>query len=237
LTANGIAQAQIAHNFWQTEIDEQHIHAPDRYFVSPLFRTLQTAQVTFEGLRLPEEGAAAPFVPLIVEKLRENISIHTCDRRSNRTVIHEAYPNWRIEPGFTECDELWTGVTGETDSSEAERSIEVLDQIFAVADDDEKNHEDNGLFISITSHSGEIGSLLGVLGHRPFSLNTGAIIPVLVKAETIYHRQPTTTTTTTKPWTTSAHCTVPPVTSVSACVCPSSAMLVTTPLVPTGGCQ
>ncbi|KAL1966492.1 hypothetical protein VTN77DRAFT_4414 [Rasamsonia byssochlamydoides] len=227
LTDNGIAQAQTAHNFWQKEIDEQRIHTPDSYFVSPLFCTLQTAQITFSGLRLP--AGAAKFVPLIVEKLRENISIHTCDRRSNRTVIHDAFPDWPIEPGFTECDELWNGVTGETDSSEAVRSLEVLDQIFA-----KEEGKDNGLFISITSHSGEIGSILSVLGHQPFSLNTGAVIPVLVKAETIYRPSPTTST---QPWTTSPHCTVPPVTSVSACLCPSSAAPVTTPLVPTSGCN
>ena len=174
-------------------------------------------------LRLP--NGAAPFVPLIVEKLRENISIHTCDRRSNKTVIHDAFPNWPIEPGFTECDELWNGVTAESASSEAVRSTEVLDQIFS---------KEDGLFISMTSHSGEIGSLLSVLGHRPFGLNTGAVIPVLVKAETIYHPQPTTST---QPWTPSPHCTLPPVTSVSACLCPSSAIPVTTPLVPTSGCN
>lgn len=185
--------------------------------------------------RLPAD--AAKFAPLILEKLRENISIHTCDRRSNRSVIQQAFPfpTWRFEPGFTECDELWNGVTGETASSEAVRSKEVLDQIFSFSRTSSAGKKDNGLFISITSHSGEIASLLSVLGHRPFSLNTGAVIPVLVKAETVYyHPSPTTTT---QPWTTSPHCTVPPVTSVSACLCPSSAAPVTTPLVPTSGCN
>ncbi|KAF4207762.1 hypothetical protein CNMCM5878_005870 [Aspergillus fumigatiaffinis] len=84
------------------------------------------------------------------------------------------------------------------------------------------------LFVSVTAHSGEIASLLRVLGHRAFSLKTGAVIPVLVKAKKSsnkYAPEPTTVS-----WTTSAHCTAPPVTSVTACVCASSAAPVTTPL-------
>lgn len=86
-------------------------------------------------------------------------------------------------------------------------------------------------FVSVTSHSGEISSILSVLGHRSFSLNTGAVIPVLVRAEQVKGEN---TATSALPWTASAHCTSPPVTSVSACVCASSAAPVTTPLVATG---
>jgi hypothetical protein len=71
---------------------------------------------------------------------------------------------------------------------------------------------------------------LRVLGHRTFSLSTGAVIPVLVKAEKVHGEA----TTSAVSWTASAHCTAPPVTSVSACVCQSSATPVTTPLVATG---
>lgn len=47
-----------------------------------------------------------------------------------------------------------------------------------------------------------------VLGHRAFSLSTGAVIPVLVKAETIQSNPPTTATL---PWTTISTCsTIPP---------------------------
>ncbi|KAL1875070.1 putative phosphoglycerate mutase pmu1 [Paecilomyces lecythidis] len=222
LTPNGIAQAEKAHDFWQFELDEQHIHPPDSYFVSPLTRTLQTANVTFSGLRLPR--GSTPFQPLIKEFFRESISIHTCDRRSNRTYIHALFPDWPIERGFTEYDELWTGVTGETSSAQDVRSKTALDSVFS-------NHN-TGFFVSVTSHSGEISSILRVLGHRAFSLSTGAVIPVLVKAETVLDRP--RPSTTTQPWTVSPHCTAPPVTSISAgCVCASSATPVTTPLVPT----
>lgn len=97
--------------------------------------------------------------------------------------------------------------------------MKALRQIF-------ESSEKNDSFVSITSHSGEISSILRVLGHRPFNLNTGAIIPVLVKAEKV-DKVPSTHSA---PWTVSPHCTEPPVSSVSACICPSSAIPVTTAL-------
>jgi broad specificity phosphatase PhoE len=226
LTSLGITQAQTAHTFWQSELTMQNIHPPDSYFVSPLFRALMTAKITFDGLRFPP--GAAPFQPLILEVFRETISIHTCDRRSSRTEIHDAFPSWQIESSFTECDELWNGVTAETGAAEEVRARRALDRVFA-------SRQDRGLFISITSHSGEIAAVLQVLGHRPFDLNTGAVIPVLVKAETISVEP---TETTAPQWTTSAHCISPPVTSVSTgCLCASSAAPVTTPLVAPNMCS
>jgi hypothetical protein len=54
--------------------------------------------------------------------------------------------------------------------------------------DDVFTHDDD-TFISFTSHSGAIGGILRVLGHITFSLQTGGVIPVLVKAETIQGSQ------------------------------------------------
>jgi hypothetical protein len=160
----------------------------------------------------------------VKEFFREGISIHTCDRRSNKTYIHNSYPSFRIEHGFTEYDELWNGVTSETSSAQDVRSKAALDSVFS---------NDDGVYLSITSHSGEIASLLSVLGHRSFSLNTGAVIPVLVKAETIKGPSPTVTS---QPGTPSPHCTSPPITSISggACVCANSAAPVTTTLAGSG---
>ncbi|KAJ5246815.1 hypothetical protein N7468_001798 [Penicillium chermesinum] len=218
LTNNGIAQALTAHTFWQKEIDEQRIHTPDNYFVSPLLRTLQTANLTFTGLSLPKGSAA--FNPTIKELFREGISIHTCDHRHNRSTIHSLFPSWPIEPGFSEEDELWNGVTAETSDAQDARSAKALGEVFFTSASSKKD-----MFVSVTSHSGEISSILRVIGHRAFSLNTGAIIPVLIRAKKQGDQHATTSSV---PWTVSAHCTVPPVTSASACVCPSSAAPVTT---------
>ncbi|KAJ5777338.1 hypothetical protein N7520_000584 [Penicillium odoratum] len=221
LTTAGVSQALVAHDFWQKEIDEQRIHTPDNYFVSPLTRTLQTAHYTFSGLNLPK--GSAKFNPLIKELFREGISIHTCDHRHPRSYIHNLFPEWPIEQGFSEEDELWNGVTAETSAAQDVRSATVLDEVFFTSASSKKDS-----FVSITSHSGEISSILRVVGHRTFSLNTGAVIPVLVRAE---RDAKATSTTSSVAWTASAHCTVPPLSSVTACVCPSSATPVTTPLV------
>lgn len=223
LTPAGINQALKAHTFWQKQITDQRIHTPDAYFVSPLTRTLQTANYTFTDLSLPAH--AAPFNPLVKELFREGISIHTCDHRRSKTYIYNLFPEWRIEKGFSEEDELWNGVTGETSAAQDVRSMTALNEVFFT---NEAKKDD--AFISITSHSGEISSILRVLGHRTFSLSTGAVIPVLVRAEK-KGRDSKPVSSTSVAWEVSPHCTAPPVTSVSACVCPSSAVPVTTPLV------
>lgn len=221
LTQPGIAQAQIANAFWASRIEDQKIHTPDSFYTSPLYRCLATANITFNGLDLGTYGGNSKFAPTIKELLREGISIHTCDHRSNKTFIADSFPTYKFEPGFVEHDPLWNGVTSESNSAQDYRSRIVLDDIFT---------NDKGVYISFTSHSGELGSVLRVLNHIPFSLNTGEVIPVLVKAETI-----TPQSTTTLPWTASAHCTSPPISSISggACVCSASATPVTTPLVST----
>ncbi|OQV03586.1 hypothetical protein CLAIMM_08609 [Cladophialophora immunda] len=221
LTNNGIAQALVANKFWLSRIQEQKIPTPQKYYVSPLYRCLSTANLTFSGLPLPPNE---PFIPTIKALLRESISEHTCDRRSNKTFIRAQFPTYKFEPGFPETDQLWTGVTAETDLAQDARSTTLLDNIFST---------DKSTYLSFTSHSGELGSILRVLGHRSFSLNTGAVIPVLVKAETIAG----VSTISTQAWTPSPHCTAPPLTSISTganggCVCPNSAAPVTTTLPP-----
>ncbi|KAJ5559604.1 hypothetical protein N7513_002003 [Penicillium frequentans] len=220
LSPTGIAQAQTAHDFWQWLINDQKIHTPDAYYTSPLTRCLETANVTFTGLDMPEDSSE--FKPTVKELFRENISIHTSDNRHNKTYIHNMFPSWIIEDGFSENDELWNGVTAETDAAEAIRSKKVMDEVFLQL----KMAQESNLFVSVTSLSGEIGSLLSVLGHRTFSLNTGAVIPVLIKAETLDNN----VATACKTWSVSAHCTAPPATSLANCVCAASAAEVTTPL-------
>ena len=212
LTTNGIDQALIAHDFWAHEIATQKIPFPQSYYSSPLTRCLKTANFTFAGLELPEYY---PFVPEIKELLREGISIHTCDHRRSRTYIHDLFPTWNIDPSLTEYDELWNGVTAETNDAQDARSKKVLDSIFGA---------DDHTWLSITSHSGEIASILRVLGHQSFSLATGAVIPVLVKAEFL----PSGPAPSNPPYSTSTHCAAPPVTSISSlaqgCVCSGTAV-------------
>lgn len=39
--------------------------------------------------------------------------------------------------------------------------------------------------ISVTAHSGNLRNLLAVLGHQPYPLSTGEMIPVVVKATAV----------------------------------------------------
>lgn len=177
----------------------------ESYYSSPLTRCIQTANITFGDINFP---ATHPFKPVIKENFRESISIHTCDHRSTKSEIQQLAPNFSFEDGFTEKDELWRRVEGETSEGQFARNQVVLQDVFT---------EDESTWISITAHSGEIASLLSVLNHRKFSLSTGQIIPVLVKAEVV-------SPTATKPvvsFTPEATCNAPPVTSISGqgCVC------------------
>lgn len=213
LTDAGVLQAQIAHNFWARQIEVEKIQRPQSYYTSPLARCLATANITFEGLETPEYY---PFVPTVKEFLREGISIHTCDHRSNKTWIKETYPGYLIEEGFNEYDELWNGVTAESDSAHEKRMLELLDDVFT---------NDDHTWISFTSHSGTIGTILDVIGHQSFSLATGSVIPVLVKAQFLPASD--APCTSIGGFTTSSWChNAPPITSISTeeqgCVCQST---------------
>ena len=64
-----------------------------------MYRCLQTANLMFSGLALPLDR---PFRPTVKEMMREVLGEHTCDRRSSKTAIREAVPDWVIEEGFRE---------------------------------------------------------------------------------------------------------------------------------------
>jgi len=104
--------------------------------------------LTFSGLDLPSQY---PFIPQVKELFRETIGVHTCDRRRSKTFIHENYPTYTFEPRFAEDDPLWHPTTRETESGEDARSKVVLDDVFS---------HDSNTYISITSHSGTITSIL-----------------------------------------------------------------------------
>ncbi|KAH7402829.1 histidine phosphatase superfamily [Pyrenochaeta sp. MPI-SDFR-AT-0127] len=202
LTETGVVQARRVNTFWKHLIKDEKITPPESYYTSPLYRCLDTAKLTFSGIDLPR---TSPFVPTIKEYLREGISAHTCDRRSSRTFIHKNFPTFKFEKGFPEQDPYWTELFAEPRVNQDARSKAVLDDIFS---------NDSNTYISITSHSGEIGSLLRVLGHRAFSLSTGSAIPVLVKATTSNGDGPATSTL---PYTPQATCTTPPTIRDSSC--------------------
>jgi broad specificity phosphatase PhoE len=177
LTEEGVSQALAVNAFWKEEIAEHSIWTPEKFFVSPLDRCLRTAQLTWSGIDLPSQH---PFDPEVKETLRECIGIHTCDRRSGKTYIQSTYP-FRIEPDFAEEDPLWLPDLRESDSALTVRLKHFLDDIF--------KHNDDTVF-SLTSHGGAVQAMLRAVGHRQFPLKTGAVIPVLIKAELLPGEEP-----------------------------------------------
>lgn len=79
-----------------------------------------------------------------------------------------------MENGFSEQDELWNPNVRETDPQRAVRAKTFLDDIF---------NNDNSTFVSLTTHSGMIQSLLEVTGHRKWQVSPGGLLPVFVRAE------------------------------------------------------
>ncbi|TQS31794.1 hypothetical protein Golomagni_07916, partial [Golovinomyces magnicellulatus] len=206
LTDAGTAEAVKANGFFKSAFETGGLPYFESYYSSPLKRCIQTSEITFGNLTLPPNHQ---FHPVIKENFRESISIHTCDHRSTKSEIEAfAGPRFRFEKGFSEEDKLWHKTEGETSAGQSARNKIVLDDVFT---------NDESSWISITAHSGEIASLLGVLNHRKFSLSTGQVIAVLVKAEIV---EPTATTSVVA-FTPEATCNSPPVTSISGqgCVC------------------
>ncbi|OOF94656.1 hypothetical protein ASPCADRAFT_516101 [Aspergillus carbonarius ITEM 5010] len=177
LTETGKSQARTAHSTWAQQI-KTGIPIPESFYVSPLNRCLETAHITFSGLGVQ---GTEPFRPLVKELLRETIGQHTCDSRSSKSAIEAEYPLYRIEPGFTETDELYDPLLRESNSARDKRFRDLLQDIFT---------NDGMVFLSLTAHSGAITSLLNVLGHRRFDLETGGVIPVLVRGEKVEGKLP-----------------------------------------------
>ncbi|KAM0698406.1 hypothetical protein Q7P36_001873 [Cladosporium allicinum] len=169
LTAVGEQQARDAGSFFRDQFAKEKMPVPDAWVASPLMRCLKTCELEWAGLGL--EG----FKPTIKEMAREVMGEHTCDRRSSRSVIEGAYPDWPVEEGFKEEDELWRADHRETFAEHDVRTLDLLEDVF-------QNEGKGASVLSLTSHSGAIASFMRVVGHREFRLGTGGMVPVLVKA-------------------------------------------------------
>ncbi|KAF1950629.1 phosphoglycerate mutase family protein [Byssothecium circinans] len=172
LTQLGQGQATAVNGLWK-ELLNEGIPSPEAFYVSPLTRTIETADLSFKELKF-EKGKE--YKPYIKELLREALGVHTCDRRSTASHISSTFPHVTFEPGFSDKDLLWEKDYREPRLARKYRLEQLLDDIF-------KN--DDGVFLSLTSHSGAIRSILEAVGHRTFGLETGGVIPVLVKAKRV----------------------------------------------------
>jgi broad specificity phosphatase PhoE len=176
LTTVGQQQALDVNALWKQQIPHG-IPAPETYYVSPLTRTIETADLSFTGLDLPKDRAYKPYIK---ELCREALGIHTCDRRSTKSHIEATFPHVAFESDFSEPDPLWEADYREPSSARRYRLAQFLDDVWA---------NDGNVFLSLTSHSGAIASVLEVIGHRKFALETGGVIPVVVRAEKVEGRR------------------------------------------------
>ncbi|KAH8723436.1 histidine phosphatase superfamily [Phaeosphaeriaceae sp. PMI808] len=172
LTPTGQQQARDVNALWKSQLPHG-IPLPETYYVSPLTRTIETADLSFTGLNLPSDK---PYKPYIKELCREALGIHTCDRRSSKSHIASTFPHLTFEPGFSDPDPLWQADYREPRSARRYRLATFLDGVF---------EHDEHVFLSLTSHSGAIASILEAVGHRGFALETGGVIPVVLGAERV----------------------------------------------------
>ncbi|PSS37959.1 hypothetical protein PHLCEN_2v216 [Hermanssonia centrifuga] len=134
LTPLGHVQAADAHQAWLAEIPHG-IPQPERHYVSPLKRALDTWAVTF-GVRgiSEDEGAfsSEKRIALVMEHCREEYGVHTCDLRSPLSHLGTLYPppTFAFERGFAEEDPLWDADTRETKAHIVLRALSVLDTTF-----------------------------------------------------------------------------------------------------------
>lgn len=174
LTELGLAQAKDNYHQLEYELSDGLV-PPSKFYSSPFRRSVDTLIGSWDGL-----VDLKKVQPLIKEDLRETIGVHICDERSPRRVIEEKYASkgFIIEDGFVEEDIYFQKDYREQVWEQAVRMNRLFQYIFDTTDKSDD-------FISITSHSGSIRTQLLVLGHRPFAIGTGGMIPVLVKATKI----------------------------------------------------
>lgn len=162
LTTVGKAQAVANHDEWRRQL-RAGAPRPTRLYLSPLSRSLDTHFLTW--------GSAER--PLVMENLRETYGVHTCDKRAPARVLRQKYAA-DFEDGFAEEDPWYRDDERELVAHHAMRINQLFQDIF--------NAAPQHAVISTTTHSGSIRAALLVLGHRPFTVATGGMIPVFVRA-------------------------------------------------------
>ena len=117
--------------------------------------------------------------------------MNTCDSRTTRSKKETEFgPLFKFEHGFVENDELWTKDHRELNEEHDVRTKRALSKIMASDGTCESfevhfprtSYVDGALVISVTVHDGVIRSVLRVTGHRPWQMQTGGVIPLLIKA-------------------------------------------------------
>ncbi|KAF2867154.1 histidine phosphatase superfamily [Massariosphaeria phaeospora] len=163
LTPKGEQQATEISAIWGMG----NIPPPQSVYSSPLRRCLRTTALAFA----PCINSEPATVPVVKDKLRERLGVHSCDQRSSRTWIAINYPNFEIEADFVEEDELWKADHRETLEEHAARTKELLNDIFT---------HDESQSVGLVAHSGAIMALFDATGWKKVPVAAGAVYPLFV---------------------------------------------------------
>lgn len=167
LTQLGVAQAKENNQLWKRQL-ELGAPKPTRFYVSPLQRSINTLEITWDGIDIP--------TPEVLDLIRETIGIHLCHKRPTKSEISAQHPQLAFEPGFPERDIPYEETYKHAREQFWEqflRADRFLQRVFE--NDDE--------VVDVTCHAGMIRAFITVLGHRKFTISTGGQIPVIVKGE------------------------------------------------------
>lgn len=171
LTPEGVQQAKDLSTLWLQTINKDGAPLPSTLYTSPLTRCLQTCHYSLSPLMASHN---LPFRPTVREKLRERMTMHTCDKRRTRSWIQEQWPEYIIGDDVTEEDILGGQGREETYPEHIAREQKELEELWEM---------DQGEFLSLTMHSQAISSLMMACGAEPPKLREGTTIAVLIRGE------------------------------------------------------
>lgn len=172
LTAFGVDQAKGNNTGWKNQL-QKGIPLPSKWYVSPLTRAIDTMLITFDGITDFKRNA-----PLVIEGLREDLDPYYFNKRRPRSYLASRFPMVQFDPSFSEEDELWAHDYDESEAVHDVRTAKFLQWLF----DHDWNDPQRDTYVSITTHVGTIESFLRVVSHRSYDVDTGGMIPVVIKA-------------------------------------------------------
>ncbi|KAJ6260659.1 hypothetical protein Dda_4886 [Drechslerella dactyloides] len=168
LTPDGVHSAKYIHSLWNKHLGKTKIAKPELFLSSPLSRAAETLVYAFNlTSRTPP-----PPSPIFVEFLRESFGVDTHNSRRSFTYLKKRFPLFEFEEEFSEFDPLWTSNRDETEESTLHRAKIFLENLFLRRSE---------VFVAVATHERIIKAILGAIGHRPFQVPVGHMIPVVIK--------------------------------------------------------
>lgn len=135
LLPEGRLQADLLNKNWED------INKIELVIVSPLKRTLETANIIFNNIKVPI---------IALENSREfPLGLHTCNKRSNKEELELLYPHINFDDLKSNKDNLW--------NSEEEENIDSLNLRIKLIKNYIKNRPEKN--IAFVNHSSFIGQM------------------------------------------------------------------------------